>query len=152
MRREVHYERATPRDNTRGFKGFVKNNRATPEKWLARTQADEPARSPSAFLTVARKQLDQRTRATRTDGSAGTRSACRQKFSLMRRFAERSFVAGEYFIGAFANLHDDRAGFAREFRNIVERHANRIGDRLVLMKDQTPEGNPASPVVRMITS
>src|SRR3954468_15630516 len=46
------------------------------------------------------------------------------------------FITAEDLVGAFADLHDDGSGVAREFRNVVERHANGIGDRLVLMEDE----------------
>ena len=55
----------------------------------------------------------------------------------MRKYVARSFVTAEDFVRAFADLDHDRSRVARQFRNVIERHANRIRDRLVLMKDES---------------
>ena len=41
-------------------------------------------------------------------------------------------VPAEQLVGAFAHLADDHAVVAGELRDVVDRHADRVGDRLVL--------------------
>ena len=37
---------------------------------------------------------------------------------------------------AFADLNDGRATFARQFGHVIKRHANRVGNGFVLVKDE----------------
>ena len=45
-------------------------------------------------------------------------------------------ITTEQFVRAFADLDDRRAAVVRQFSHVVERHADRIGDGFVLMKNQ----------------
>ena len=52
------------------------------------------------------------------------------------QISAKPIIAGKDLVGAFANLDHDRSGITCKFRNVVERNANRIGDRFVLMIDK----------------
>ena len=51
---------------------------------------------------------------------------------LEAQFRHPRRVAAEQLVGAFSNLADDDAIPARELGHVVDRHADRIGERLVL--------------------
>src|SRR2546425_11727998 len=48
-------------------------------------------------------------------------------------------VTAEQLIRTFANLHYLCPGIARQLRDIVKRNTDRVGDRLVLVKDHVGE-------------
>ena len=56
---------------------------------------------------------------------------------IVDAICSKPVVTAEDLVRAFADLDHDRSRITRELRNVIERHANRIGDRLVLMKDQS---------------
>src|SRR6185436_3656595 len=49
------------------------------------------------------------------------------------------FVTTKDLISAFTDLDDDSTGVACKLRDVVKRHANRISDRLILVKNKTRE-------------
>ena len=56
-------------------------------------------------------------------------------------------VAGEQLVGALADVHDGDAVVLRELGHEVQRHAHRIGDRLVLVVDEVRQEVPEVVVV-----
>ena len=55
------------------------------------------------------------------------------------RMADVRLVAVKELVRALADLHDDRLVVARKLREVVQRHGDPVGERLVLLVDQLRE-------------
>src|SRR3982751_5651123 len=61
------------------------------------------------------------------------------KVFINPQMANVVIVATEYLVGSLSNLYDNRSRITRQLRDVIERHTNRIGYWLILMKNQVGE-------------